>query len=107
MVLNLLAESVREPADGILTKIPMNTRDVVFQAVTTLAKEPLPGDDNASLFECGAIDSFGLLDLIQTLEQQFGVKVPDADLNPRRFNTITKITAYFDERGDKTKRAGG
>jgi acyl carrier protein len=89
----------------------MKTRDVVFQAVTTQAKESVPGDDE-SLFECGAIDSFGLLDLIQTLEQQFGVKVPDSDLNPRRFNTITKITAYFDERmaghgKDKTKKAGG
>jgi len=85
----------------------MNTRDVVLQAVAALAKEPVPTDDSASLFECGAIDSFGLLDLIQTLEQEFGVKVPDADLNPRRFNSVNKIVAYFDERGDQTKRGGG
>jgi acyl carrier protein len=92
--------------DVILTSIPMNTRETVLQAVTAQAKEPVPSDDE-SLFDCGAIDSFGLLDLIQTLEQEFGVKVPDSDLNPRRFNTVSRITAYFDERSDKTKRAGG
>ena len=85
----------------------MNTRATVRKAVITLAKEPVSGDDSASLFESGAIDSFGLLDLIQTLEQEFGVKVPDEDLNPRRFDNINKIAVYFDERGDKTKRAGG
>jgi acyl carrier protein len=85
----------------------MNTRDVVLHAIAAVAKEPVPPDDSASLFDCGAIDSFGLLDLIQTLEQEFGVKVPDADLSPRRFSSVGKIVAYFDERGDKTKRAGG
>jgi acyl carrier protein len=85
----------------------MNTRDTVLGAVNALAKEPVPSDDTASLFECGAIDSFGLLDLIQTLEQEFGVKVPDADLNPRRFSSVSKIVAYFDAHPDKTKRAGG
>jgi acyl carrier protein len=85
----------------------MNTREIVRKTVVALAKEPVTGDDSASLFDSGAIDSFGLLDLIQTLEQEFGVKVPDSDLNPRRFDNIDKITAYFEERGDKTKRAGG
>ena len=75
----------------------MNTREKVRQAVVAIAKEPL-SDDSASLFESGAIDSFGLLDLIQTLEQQFSVKVPDDELSPRRFENVDKITAYFESR---------
>ncbi|GEM_PF-371107 len=85
----------------------MGTRETVLKALNSTAKEPIPSDDDASLFECGAIDSFGLLDLIAALEGEFGVKVPDADLTPRRFSSVSKITAYFDQVPGKQKRAGG
>jgi acyl carrier protein len=83
----------------------MNTREVVRKAVADLAKEDIGTDDSASLFERGVIDSFGLLDLIQSLERSFGVKVPDSDLSPRRFDNIDKIVAYFDGR-TKSGQAG-
>ena len=76
----------------------MSTLETVRKAVGVLAKEPVPSDDSESLFETGTIDSFGLLDLVQNLEQAFGVKVPDSDLNPRRFDNVNKIAAYFDSR---------
>ena len=76
----------------------MDTRETVRKAVAALAKETVPADDSESLFETGAIDSFGLLELVQNLEQAFGVKVPDADLNPRKFDNVNKIVAYFTKR---------
>jgi acyl carrier protein len=84
----------------------MDSRETVRKAVAALAKEAVPADDE-SLFETGVIDSFGLLDLVQNLEQSFGVKVPDADLSPRKFDNIDKIVDYFDARSDKKKHAGG
>jgi acyl carrier protein len=63
--------------------------------LTPLARGPLPGDADASLFELGVLDSFGLMDAVARLEEAFGVKVPDADLTPRRFETLAKIEAYF------------
>jgi len=39
-------------------------------------------------------------DLVTGLEQEFNVKIPDADLVPERFDTVTKIEAYLDGRKD-------
>lgn len=63
-----------------------------------LAKAPLPADADASLFELGVLDSFGLMDAVARLEEAFGVKVPDADLTPRRFETLAKIERYLASR---------
>jgi acyl carrier protein len=85
----------------------MDSREIVRKAVAALSKEAVPADDSESLFETGVIDSFGLLDLVQNLEAAFGVKVPDADLNPRKFDNINKIADYFSARSGKKKHAGG
>ena len=67
----------------------------VIHAVSDLADDPAPDE---SLFDTGALDSFSLPDLVSGLEQQFGVKIPDADLVPERFDTVAKIEAYLDKR---------
>ncbi len=74
------------------------TLDKIRETIAPLALTPLPEDEDASLFELGVIDSFGLMDAISRLEEAFGVKVPDADLNPRRFETLAKIERYFEAR---------
>lgn len=74
----------------------METRETVREAILPSALAPLPEDDGASLFELGVIDSFGLMDVITRLEAAFGLKVPDADLTPRKFETVAKVVAYFD-----------
>jgi acyl carrier protein len=63
-----------------------------------IALKPLPEDASASLFAGGAIDSFGLMDAVARLEEELGVEVPDADLHPRRFESIAKIERYFSEK---------
>ncbi len=69
--------------------------DTIKATLGPVAKAPLPDDVNASLFDLGVIDSFGLMDAISGLEEALGVKVPDADLNPRRFETLARIEKYF------------
>jgi acyl carrier protein len=76
----------------------MSTLDKVRALVGELAQAPIPEDPGSSLFEAGVIDSFGVMDLVEKLELQFGIKIPDADMIPRRFETLTKITAYVDQR---------
>jgi acyl carrier protein len=44
------------------------------------------------------LDSFGLPDLISALEKEYGIQVPDSDLNPRKFDTIERIEEYLDSR---------
>jgi acyl carrier protein len=67
----------------------------VIHAVADLSTDPAP---NESLFDSGTLDSSTLPDLVTGLEQEFNVKIPDADLVPERFDTVTKIEAYLDSR---------
>lgn len=60
-------------------------------------KDGLPEADE-SLFESGFLDSFGLPDLVSALEKEFNLTIPDADLNPRKFESIEKIENYLDSR---------
>lgn len=76
----------------------MSTADKVRSALEKVARGPLPSDDDASLFDGGVIDSFGLMEFVGELEKQFGVKVPDAELTPAKFETVAKAAAWFDAR---------
>ncbi len=67
----------------------------VIHAVSDLSTDPAPDE---SLFDSGTLDSFTLPDLVTGLEKEFDVKIPDADLVPERFDTVTKIEAYLDSR---------
>jgi acyl carrier protein len=51
-----------------------------------------------SLFESGLLDSFALADLVSALENEFGVKIPDSDLIPRKFDSLERIESYLDAR---------
>ena len=66
--------------------------------VEKIAEKPVPGDPDESLFESGLLDSFVLPDLVSALEKEFSIKIPDADLNPRKFDTIARIEAYLDKK---------
>ena len=46
----------------------------------------------------GLLDSFALPDLVSALEQEFSIKVPDRDLNPRKFDSIARIDTYLQDR---------
>ncbi|HYY58480.1 MAG TPA: phosphopantetheine-binding protein [Pyrinomonadaceae bacterium] len=54
-------------------------------------EQPKTGDD---LFQMGVLDSFALVDFVTLLEEQCGIKVPDADVNPANFQTIEAIEKY-------------
>jgi acyl carrier protein len=43
--------------------------------------------------------AFGLQDLVTGLEKSFGVKIPDSDLTPRKFDSIERIEEYLEEHG--------
>lgn len=64
-----------------------------------VAGKPAPADEDESLFESGLLDSFALPDLVSAIEKAFAIQVPDADLNPRKFDSISRIEAYLSSRG--------
>ena len=58
-----------------------------------------PADEAESLFESGLLDSFALPDLVSAIEKEFSIKVPDSDLNPRKFDSIARMDAYLADHG--------
>jgi acyl carrier protein len=72
------------------------SREVLLRSlIEKVAGKPAPEDADESLFESGLLDSFALPDLVSAIEHQFSIKVPDADLNPRKFDSIARIDAYL------------
>jgi acyl carrier protein len=51
--------------------------------------------DEDSLLEAGIIDSTGVLELINHLEERYGIKVKDEELLPENLDTIASISSYL------------
>jgi acyl carrier protein len=52
-------------------------------------------NNNTLLFDEGIFDSMGLLNLISFLEEDFGIKVNDLELNSDNFGSIDAIASYL------------
>ncbi|MBM3759135.1 MAG: acyl carrier protein [Acidobacteria bacterium] len=70
----------------------------ISEILAEIAGKPINIGTNESLFESGLLDSFGLTDLVTKLEAEYGIRIPDGDLNPRKFESIDKIASYVDDR---------
>jgi acyl carrier protein len=71
------------------------TQERVRAVIQKVAQKPVPTDPEQSLFESGVLDSFALLDVIGELEKEFDLKVPDADMDPRKFDSVARIDDYI------------
>ena len=67
--------------------------------VRRISGKPSNPDPDESLFDSGYLDSFALVDMVAEIEREFAVKIPDSDLNPRRFDSLTRIAQYLESRG--------
>lgn len=79
--------------------MPENRIAGIRAAVEQVSGKPAPSDDEESLFESGLLDSFALPDLVSALEEKFKLKIPDSDLNPRKFDSVSRIDAYLADQG--------
>ena len=51
--------------------------------------------DNTSFLEEGIIDSTGVLELVEFLEEEFEIAVDDEELIPENLDSINNVTAYL------------
>jgi acyl carrier protein len=72
-----------------------DTQQRLRTLVQKVAQKPAPDDPEESLFESGLLDSFALPDLVGAIEEEFAIKVPDADLTPSKFDSLARIEAYL------------
>ncbi|MFT5509980.1 MAG: acyl carrier protein [Hyphomicrobiaceae bacterium] len=54
--------------------------------------------DDASLFETGAIDSLGLLDVVGFFEEDLSIAISDDDMEPENFESITEMTRFAERK---------
>ncbi|HEY2547621.1 MAG TPA: phosphopantetheine-binding protein [Candidatus Acidoferrum sp.] len=81
MAENHLSEKIRE---FILEKFPL------------ARKQQLKNSD--ALLESGILDSLGILDLVNYIEQQFSIGVSDDELIPENFQTVDRIAAFVESK---------
>ena len=69
------------------------------------------GDDegleaDTSFLEEGIIDSTGMLELINFLEETFAIEIADEEMVPENLDSISNITIFLETKMDRRKRAG-
>jgi acyl carrier protein len=74
----------------------MDRRAKILEIIQSVSKKPVSPAPDDSLFDSGLLDSFALPDMVGALETAFGVSIPDADLNPRKFDSIERIDSYLE-----------
>ncbi|MDN5995173.1 acyl carrier protein [Acidipropionibacterium jensenii] len=68
-------------------------RGFVLEDLLLGDSERLPSDDS-SLLETGVIDSTGILELIEFLEQNFAIQVADNETIPENLDGIDRVVSY-------------
>jgi acyl carrier protein len=76
----------------------MTNQERITKVVKKYAQTGGSPEPEESLFASGYLDSFALPDMIGDLETEFGIKIPDSDLNPRKFESIARIETYIESR---------
>jgi acyl carrier protein len=77
----------------------MDTIDTIRDFITheilhgTLANT-LSNDDQ--LVDSGIIDSLGVMTVLSFLEENFSIKIPDSELTPENFASLSSITALVE-----------
>ena len=66
---------------------------------TQILKQPgrqIPADEK--LISSGLIDSFSLMDLALFVEDTFGVRIEDTELNAQTFDNLTQLVSLIESR---------
>ena len=77
--------------------------DVITKLATFLATDVLKQPDRSiapdeSLISSGLIDSFSLMDVALFVEDTFGVRIEDTELNAESFDNLTQLAALIESR---------
>lgn len=77
-----------------------STRDAIrkFVSETFMVDFDVEATPETDLFEAGFIDSFGFVELVIFLEQEFGVKLDEEDFNAPAIGTLAGIQAITVQR---------
>jgi acyl carrier protein len=78
--------------------MPDDLQARIVGIIQKVSRQPVQVAPDESLFDKGLLDSFALPDMVSAIENEFGIKVPDSDLTPRKFESIASIGRYIQSR---------
>lgn len=55
--------------------------------------------DDVSFLQEGIIDSLGVMELVEFVQKEFGIKVEQTEVTPENFDSVAKLAAFV-----KTKK---
>lgn len=79
-----MSEPIAQLSDFIVTKILKQPNRVI--------------DPNEKLISSGLIDSFNLMDLALFVEDTYGVRIEDTELNAETFDDLAQLAALIESR---------
>jgi len=77
----------------------MDRRTKIAEVIERISGKKVTISPEASLFETGILDSFALVEVLASLENEFGITIPDSDLSPRQFDSLVRIENYIENKG--------
>ena len=72
-------------------------RTFIFENFLFDAEESALGNDD-SFLEQGVIDSTGVLELVEWIEETFEIKIDDTELVPENLDSVNLITAFIERK---------
>ena len=79
-----------------------HVRNYLFENFLFDAEESALGNDD-SFLEKGFIDSTGVLELVNWIEEKYGIKIDDNELTPENLDSVNLIASFI--KGKQTLQA--
>jgi acyl carrier protein len=74
----------------------MSVKERLLAIISEFTDVPADSIDTSLSFKLSVqIDSFGLLTMMNTIEDEFGIEIPEASL--KKFRTIDDIISYIEQ----------
>ncbi len=80
--------------------MPDNTQQILNAYITeSILRQPNKRlEPDAKLISSDLVDSFSLVDLALFVEETFGVRIADTELNAQTFDTLAELTNLVEQR---------
>jgi len=77
----------------------MDTKAIITEYLErrySLAHKGIHLNANTLLQEQKVVDSVGMVELISFVEETFGIEVPEEEISPANFGTISRLVSYVE-----------
>ena len=98
----IIMDSVKIHLQGsgeAMEQVRKKLRKYLFANFLFGGREDSLGNDT-SFLEKGIIDSTGILEIVNYIEEEFGIKVEDEEMIPENLDSINRLTAYISHKGN-------